>query len=129
MLACTGPVKAEDNEYDKYAAGFKNFITCELTRTDAADHFKGKPFTITMVSLHDIRPESGMKILCGAVQCFVDGGYRTLYVAVGVEPVAGREKVSYYTIRKKTFSILASELFRFPYMERCPWTRYWIDLD
>ena len=120
---------AADAAFYKYEAAFKNFVTCELTRTDAVSHFKGKPFSITMINLHNIQPESGMAILTGAVQCSVDGKYKTLYPAVGVRTVEGRDVVSYYTIRKKDFQILATELFRYPYKERCPWSRYWIDLD
>ena len=104
-------------------------MTCELTRTDAIDHFKGTPFTITMIRLHGIAQESGMRILTGAVQCAVKDKNQTLYSAIGVERVAGKEKVSYYTIRNQDFSILASELIRFPYQDRCTWSRYWVDLD
>jgi len=129
LLVFAGQAHAGDDEYRGYEAGFKNFLTCELTRTDAVDHFKGKSFTITMVNAYDVRQESGIKIITGAVQCFVKNKYSTLYAAVGLEEVAGKEKVSYYTIRNQDFSILASELIRFPYKERCPWARYWIDLD
>ncbi len=128
-IAVVGRLWAADGDYPEYDAGFKNFITCELTRTDAVDHFNGAPFTITMIRLHTIKRESGMRILYGAVQCSVGDGYHTFYVAIGVESVAGKKTVGYYTIRKQPFSILASELYRFPYMERCPWTRYWVDTD
>lgn len=120
---------AAGDDFAKYKAAFTNFITCELTRTDAVDHFNGSPFKITMVSLHSVTRESGLAILTGAVQCHVKDGYVTLYPAVGVETVVDKEQVTYYTIRKKKFAILASELFKYPYTERCPWTRYWIDLD
>ena len=123
------PALGMDAAFYKYEAAFKNFITCELTRTDAVNHFKGKSFSITMINLHNIQPESGIAILTGAVQCAVDGGYKTLYPAVGVRKLAGKDVVSYYMIRHKDFKILATELIRYPYKERCPWTRYWIDLD
>jgi len=129
LIILTGRAHAVDDEYNAYEAGFKNFITCELTRIGAVDHFKKKSFSITMINLHQIQPESGMKILIGAVQCAVQGVDHTLYAAVGVESVIGKDKVSYFTIRKKNFSILASELLRFPYKERCPWARYWVDTD
>jgi len=129
LLVLSGQAYAADNEYSPYAAGFKNFLTCELTRTDAVDHFKGKAFTITMINANDVRRESGITIITGAVQCFVQNKYTTLHAAVGVEKIAGKEKISYYTIRKQNFFILASELMRFQYKERCPWTRYWVDLD
>ena len=128
LLAAT-PVHAQDKDYNRYEASFKNFITCELTRTDAVEHFKGKAFKITMINLHGIRNESGIKIFTGAVQCFAGDQYQTLYTPVGVTQMAGKDIVSYYTIRKERFTILATELIRYPYMERCPWTRYWVDLD
>ncbi len=128
-IACSGLLWAEDHDYPEYDAGFRHFITCELTRTDAVDHFKGAPFTISMIRLHTIKRESGIQILIGAVKCSVGDEYRTLYAALGVESVADKETVAYYTIRKQPFSILASELYRFPYMERCPWNRYWVDTN
>lgn len=127
LVIFVGQVGAAEDEYGRYEAGFKNFLTCELTRTDAVNHFKGQAFTITMINLHNIQVESGMVILTGAVQCFVKDTYKTLYPAVGVEKVAGREKVSYYTIRNHDFSILGSELIRYPYKLGCPWSRYWTD--
>lgn len=129
VLVLSAPAAASDDAFSGYEAGFKNFITCELTRTDAVDHFKGKPFKITMINLHNLQPESDMTILTGAVQSFVQDRYITLYAAVGLETIAGKEKVSYYVIRPKSFSILATELLKYPYKERCPWARYWIDLD
>ncbi|MBU3954372.1 MAG: hypothetical protein KJ658_19765 [Proteobacteria bacterium] len=120
---------AQDNEFTKYEMSFKNFLTCELTRTDARNHFKGKSFKITMIDLFDIQRESGMVIVTGAVQCFVEDRYQTLYAALGVETIIDKEKVSYYTVRESDFSILATELIRFPYKERCPWSRYWLDTD
>ncbi|MCM2283827.1 MAG: hypothetical protein NDI81_03555 [Desulfobacula sp.] len=108
---------------------FKNFITCELTRTEATNHFNGKPFKITMIDLFDVQRESDVQIVTGAVQCFVDGQSLTLYVAVGITKILEKEQVSYYTVRDKDFSILATELFRFPYKERCKWSQYWVDID
>jgi len=124
-----GSPRAENQDFAKYEMGFKNFLNCELTRTNAQDHFKGKTFKITMIDLFDFQRESGMAIITGAVQCFVEDDYFTLYAALGVETVLGREQVTYYTIRKKDFFILATELFQFPYKERCPWSRYRIDTD
>lgn len=129
LLTLPAAAWASGDGFAKYEASFKNFITCELTRTDAVDHFKGQPFKITMVSLHNVVHESGLTILTGAVQCDVKDRYVTLYPAVGVETVVDKEQVTYYTIRDREFSILASELFRYPYAERCPWSRYWVDLD
>ena len=108
---------------------FKNFITCELTRTDAVNHFKGKPFTITMIDLFDVQFESDIRIVTGAVECFVDDQYITLYAAVGITKTLEKEQVSYYTIQDQDFFILATELIRFPYKERCKWTQYWVDID
>ena len=129
FLGLPTTVLAAGDEFERYQAEFKNFITCELTRTDATDHFKGQPFKITMINLHHIAKESGLTILTGAVQCQVKGKYVTLYPAVGVETLVDKEQVTYYVIRDKDFSILASELYRYPYQERCPWARYWIKLD
>ena len=108
---------------------FANFVRCELTRTDADNHFSGQPFKITMVDLFDVRTESDHTIVTGAVQCFVNKTYKTLYVAVGTKMILDQQEVVYYTIRKKDFSILATELFRFPYKERCKFSQYWIDID
>lgn len=129
VLLFPGGAGAGGDEFEGYKAAFKNFITCELTRNGAEDHFKGRPFKITMVSLHSVTRESGLTILTGAVQCYVKDKYETLYPAVGVERVVDKDQVTYYTIRRKEFSILASELYKYPYTERCPWTRYWINLD
>ena len=129
VLLFPSGTSAGGDEFEGYKAAFKNFVTCELTRTDAEDHFKGLPFKITMVSLHSVTRESGLTILTGAVQCQVKDRYETLYPAVGVERVVDKDQVTYYTIRRKRFSILATELFKYPYTERCPWSRYWINLD
>ncbi len=127
VLVQTGPATGDD--FYEYQAGFKNFIQCELTRTDAENHFSGKDFSITMVNLFSVNRESDIIILTGTVKCDVAGKYHTLYIAVGLKTLKGKQVVSYYTIRKHDFQILATELIRFPYKERCPWTRYWIDLD
>ena len=127
VLVHIGSAVSED--FSAYQAGFKNFIQCELTRTDAENHFSGKRFSITMVNLFNVNQESDITILTGAVQCDVEGKYHTLYPALGLKTLKGREVVSYYTIRENDFQILATELIRYPYKERCPWTQYWIDLD
>lgn len=120
-------VKADEFDFRKEEMSFKNFITCELTRTDAFDHFSGKPFKISMIDLFDVWMESDIKIVTGAVQCFVEDHYRTLYAAVGIVKTLDKEQVAYYTIRTKDFSLLATELMRYPYKERCDWLEYWID--
>lgn len=120
---------ADDFEFNRVEMSFKNFIKCELTRTDATDYFNGKPFKITMIDLFDIQNESDLKIITGAIECFVVEKHLTLYVAVGLKSILGKEQVVYYSIRDKDFSILATELIKFPYKERCKWSQYWIDLD
>jgi len=120
---------ADDSEFNKEEMSFKNFITCELTRTDASNHFNGKPFKITMIDLFNVQIESDVRIFTGAIDCFVGDKYLTLYAAVGLTKILGKEQVSYYTIRNKDFSILATELIRFPYKERCKWSQYWVDID
>ncbi len=129
ILFFASTLLADEIEYNTMSASFKNFINCELTRTDATNHFNGKSFKITMIDLFDIQNESDLKIITGAVQCYVEKKYLTLYVAVGLKAILGKEQVTYYTIRKKDFSILATELIKYPYKERCAWTQYWIDLD
>ncbi|WP_022668755.1 hypothetical protein [Desulfospira joergensenii] len=123
------PLAAGEYEFAGYEARFRNFVTCELTRTGAVSPFKGKAFKITMIDLFDVRDEGDLTIVTGAVRCSVEDGFQVLYVALGVETLSGKEHVVYYTIREKDFTILATELMKFPYKERCPWTRYWIDLD
>lgn len=120
---------ADDSAFSEMEMSFKNFITCELTRTEAANPFNGKPFKITMIDLFDVQMESDLQIVTGAVQCFVEDQSLTLYVAVGITKLLEKEQVSYYTIRDKDFFILATELFRFPYKERCKWSQYWVDID
>ena len=80
-------------------------------------------------SVSDIQNESGIKIVTGAVECFVDEIHKTLYVAVGLKNILETEQIAYYTIKKKDFSTLATELMKYPYKERCKWSQYWIDID
>ncbi|MFA5902654.1 MAG: hypothetical protein WC836_01880 [Desulfobacula sp.] len=82
-----------------------------------------------MINLFDVQIESDIKIVTGAIDCFVGDKYLTLYVAVGITKILEKEQVSYYTIRNNDFSILATELIRFPYKERCKWLQYWVDID
>jgi hypothetical protein len=126
FLTVPGIGRGADQEFYDLKAGFKNFIQCELTRTDAENHFKGKNFTVAMVNLFNVATELDITILTGAVKCDVQGQYQTLYVALGLRELKGKKVVSYFTIRHKDFRILATELIRHPYKERCPWTRYWI---
>lgn len=123
------PALADEDDFVRHEMSFKNFLTCELTRTDAVNHFKGKSFTITMIDLFEIQRESDLVIFTGAVKCFVTDHYQTLYAAVGVESIMDKKQVTYYTIRHSDFAILATELYRYPYKERCPWARFWVDID
>lgn len=120
---------AGDFEFSKMEMSFKNFIRCELTRTKAINHFNNQPFKITMIDFFDVQTEADIKIVTGAVDCFVVDKHITLYAAVGIKQIMDTDQVLYYTIRKKDFSILATELIKFPYKERCKWTQYWIDID
>lgn len=126
FLTVCGIAQAQDQAYHELKAGFKNFIACELNRTDAENHFKGKPFAVAMVNLFNVTTELDITILTGAVKCDVQGEYQTLYVALGLRELKEKKVVSYFTIRHKDFRILATELIRFPYKERCPWSQYWI---
>jgi len=124
------PLRADEFEFNRLEMSFKNFLTCELTRTGAKDHFAGRPFKITMIDLFDIQTESDLEIITGAVTCAVEGKPpQTLYAAVGIKKIMDTDQVLYYTIRDQDFSILATQLIKFPYKERCGWTPYWIDLD
>ncbi len=128
-LTIPGTSHGADQDFYDLEAGFKNFIQCELTRTDAENHFKGKDFSVSMVKLFNVTRELDITILTGTVMCDVQGKYQTLYVAMGVTDLSGKKVVSYYTVRDKDFRILATELIRYPYKERCPWARYWIHQD
>ncbi|WP_320042752.1 hypothetical protein [uncultured Desulfobacter sp.] len=126
LLTVCGAGRGQDQAFYELKAGFKNFIQCELTRTDAENHFKGEPFSVAMVNLFNVTKELDITIITGAVKCDVQGQYLTLYVAVGLRELKGKTVVSYFTIRHKDFRILATELIRYPYKERCPWSKYWI---
>lgn len=129
LLTVPGAGRGADREFYELEAGFKNFIQCELTRTDAERYFKEKTFAVTMVKLFNVTRELDITILTGTVKCDVQGQYRTLYVALGLVDLKGKKVVSYLTIRHKDFRILATELIRYPYKERCPWARYWINQE
>lgn len=129
FILIASPAFCDEFEFAVAEKRFENFIRCELTRTSAIDHFKGKQFQITMIDLFNIQSESEIKIYTGAIQCFVDKSYHTLYAAVGTEQILETEQVQYFTIRKANFQILATELIRHPYKERCKWSQYWIDID
>jgi hypothetical protein len=131
IILLTVPITghAADQGFYELEAGFKNFIQCELTRTDAEKHFKEKDFTVIMVNLFNVTREMDLTILTGAVKCDVQGLYHTLYVAMGIRDLKGKKVVSFFTIRHKDFRILATELIRYPYKERCPWARYWIQQE
>jgi len=128
IIFLTVPINGHtaDQNFYELEAGFRNFIQCELTRADAEKHFKEKNFTVIMVNLFNITREMDLTILTGAVKCDVQGQHRTLYVAMGLRDLKGKNVVSYFTIRHKDFRILTTELIRYPYKERCPWARYWI---
>ncbi len=122
-------LSANEFEFSMMEKRFKNFVSCELTRTEAINHFGGQPFKITMIDLFDIQSESDLKIVTGAIKCFVNKTSKTLYVAVGTKTILEKEQVVYYTIRENDFSILATELIKFPYKERCKWSAYWVDIN
>lgn len=129
VLVSLNACGAETLDYERTRMSFVNFVRCELTRTNAKNHFNGKPFEITMINLFDVIQEGELLILTGAVDCFVEKKHEILYVAVGVKTLMANEKVSYFVVRKEDFSILATELMKYPYKERCGWSQYWIDVD
>ncbi len=128
-LFMLNPLYADEFELARLENSFKNFIKCELTRTQATNHFQGKTFKITMIDFFDVQIESDMEIVTGAVQCFVVDKHTTLYAAVGLKKIKNTKQVVYYIIRNRDFSILATELIKYPYKERCKWSQYWIDID
>ncbi|MBF0211182.1 MAG: hypothetical protein HQK68_09885 [Desulfamplus sp.] len=119
----------EEDGYEKIKMCYENFMKCELTRTDADDHFDGKPFKIVMINLFSVVREGDILIFTGAVNCWVVDKHEMLFVALGVKKVLDYEKVSYYVVRKENFSIIATELMNYPYKERCQWTQYWLNLN
>ncbi|MCA1794103.1 MAG: hypothetical protein ABR534_00055 [Desulfotignum sp.] len=129
FLVSAAVCRAAEDGFDRYEMGFKNFVTCELTRIGLTSYFKGKSVDITMIDVFEVRAESDLVIITGAVQCFVEDTYKTLYAAVGVKTIMDSEKVMYFTIRPKDFSILATELMRYPYKERCGWSRYRLNIN
>ncbi len=120
---------AGEAEFNEAKACFENFIRCELTRTSAKNYFDGKAFTISMVDFFDIVKEGDLIITTGAVECWVSEKHINLYVAVGYKEIFEKKKVSYLVVRKKDFSIIATELMNYPYKERCDWSQYWVDID
>lgn len=126
---CSDHLQADEFEFARMEMSFKNFMTCELTRTQAVNHFNGKEFKITMINFFNVKNESDMEIVTGAVQCFVVDKHITLYAAVGIKKIKDTKKVMYYTVRKEDFFILATQLIKYPYKERCRWSQYWVDLD
>ena len=129
FFLASGSAFADDTAFEELRMRLNNFVKCEMTRTAATNHFGGKPFAITMINLFDSKKEGGMLIVSGAVQCWIEDHHETLHFALGVMELEDHDKVSYFVIRKRNFSILATELMRFPYKERCPWSQYWINTD
>ncbi|MBF0412681.1 MAG: hypothetical protein HQK70_08215 [Desulfamplus sp.] len=119
----------EEQMYEKTRVCYENFIKCELTRTDADEHFDGKPFKIVMINLFSVVREGDLLIVTGAVNCWVVDKHEKLFVALGIRKVLDHEQVSYYVVRKKDFSTTATELMNYPYKERCEWRQYWLDLN
>lgn len=120
---------SEEDGYEKTRMCYENFMKCELTRTDADDHFDGKPFKIVMINMFNVVREGDIVIITGAVNCWVVDKYESLFVALGVRSILNHEQVSYYVVRKKDFSIIGTELMNYPYKERCQWIQYWLDLN
>ncbi len=124
-----GIASGNDMAFEKIRMSFTNFITCELTRNDTEGPFEGKKFNITSVNLFDARYEGDILVVSGTVKCWVVKKHEILYVSAGIKKLMGHEKVYYLIIRDKDFSVLASQLFNYPYKERCPWDQYWIKSD
>ncbi len=117
-----------DGKYAETKMSFENFVRCELTRNDAPDYFNGKPFKIIEINMYDVRTEGDVLIVSGIVKCWVVKEFKTLFVTIGVKKLLGHNKVYYLLIKKHDFSVLATQLEKYPYKEQCPWAQYWIDL-
>ncbi len=128
FFICTGTVLSNETDYKGISMKFKNFLQCELTRVDAPDYFNGKPFKITAINMFDVKNEGDLTIVTGMVKCWVVNRFETLFAAVGVKQLLGHEKVYYLLIKKQDFSILATQLGKYPYKERCAWSRYSMDV-
>ncbi len=128
-LICATDVYGESSAFERHRVSFENFMTCELTRLTAPHPFDGKPFDIIMASVFDIRKESGIVIVTGAVTCDVQGEFKTLHVVAGLRTIMGKEHISFYVARPEHFTLLATQLMRFPYKDRCTWSRYRVPLN
>ncbi len=128
FLSLQGISFASETDYSGINRSFNNFLQCELTRVDARDYFDGKPFKITAINMYDITKEGDLMIITGFVKCWVVNKFETLFAAVGVKQLLGHEKVYYLLIKKQDFSVIATQLEKYPYKEICPWSRYRTDL-
>ncbi|MFH1154503.1 MAG: hypothetical protein V1793_11875 [Pseudomonadota bacterium] len=119
--------RAGEVEFGKIQSCFRNFFTCEMARSDADVYFDKKPFDIVSTHVSDVRTEGGLLVVTGTVTCWVAKKNETLFAALGIRTIMGHELVSYMTVRNQGFSILASELARFPYKPGCLWIQYWVN--
>ncbi len=127
VFICIGHGFANENDYQGMNMKFNNFLQCELTRVGAPDYFNGKSFKITAINLFDVKKEGDLTIVTGIVKCWVVNRFETLFAAVGVKQLFGHEKVYYLFIQKHDFSVLATQLEKYPYKDRCAWSRYSLD--
>ena len=119
-------------EYQKAKMSFKNFIECELTRTDTENYYsKEKIHKIDIINMHDIRNEGNIKIITGAAKYFevISQKSQTLFVTIGIKKILGHEKVLYFLAKKENDPVFLIELAENPYNERCLWTQYWINTN
>lgn len=116
-------------DFKKISDCFANFITCEFTRNDSPGYFEGKPFKITSTTVFDAVTEGDLLIVTGTVTCWVEKQHQILYAVVGVQKVAGYDRVTCLVVRNTDFAILASSLAGYPYKARCGWDRYRVDLE
>ena len=128
FFICKGVGFSNETDYRGTNMRFSNFLRCELTRVDAPDYFNGQPFKITEINMFDVKNEGDLKIITGTVKCWVVNRFETLFAAVGVKQLLGHEKVYYLLIKKHDFSVLATQLEKYPYKERCAWLRYSMDV-
>ena len=126
-LASPVPLQAGEIEFARIEGCFKNFFHCEMARKDGDVYFDKKPFEIVETHVSDIRQEGDLLIVAGTVTCWVEKKHQILYSALGIRKILEHEQVRYMTTRQEDFSILASEITRFPYKRGCPWVQFWLN--
>ena len=115
---------AGDVEFREIQHCFRNFMDCEMHRTDSNVYFEGKSFEIVDSHVADARQEGDLLVVTGTVTCWVEKKPRVLFAVLGIRTIMGHRQVGFVVIRDQDFSIPASELLQSPYKRECPWIRF-----